>query len=114
MHAERTHLLEKPVDGPAVPAWDDHAALAALGGDASHVHALRALFVDELAATVAGVDAALHARDIVAARDLLHRLSSGCAFTGAASLGIAVRRLHADPTDAAAAQAFRQAAARLL
>ncbi len=102
------------VDGAAPPSWDDRAALAALGGDASHVHALRALFVDELAATVAGVDAALHACDVAAARDLLHRLSSGCAFTGAASLGVAVQRLHADPTDAVAAAAFRQAAARLL
>ncbi|HEU4812825.1 MAG TPA: response regulator [Xanthomonadaceae bacterium] len=107
-----------PADGVADEAtaapWDDTAALAGLGGDASHVQALRALFVGELAATVAGVDAALHAGDTAATRELLHRLSSGCAFTGASSLGIAVRRLHADPADATAAEAFRHAAARLL
>lgn len=101
-------------DEATAPAWDDNAALAALGGDAAHVRALRALFVGELPATVAGVDAALLAGDDAAVRERLHRLSSGCAFTGAAALGRAARRLHADPADAAACEAFRQAAARLL
>lgn len=106
-----------PQDGvadEATAAWDDRVALDALGGDASHVQALRALFVDELADAVAAVDAGLRSGDIDTARDLLHRLASGCAFTGASSLAIAVRALHADPANAAAADAFRRAVARLL
>ena len=115
----RPHFVSPPsprgdVADVATARWDDRAALDALGGDASHVQALRALFVDELAAAVADVEVALQSGDIDTARDLLHRLASGCAFTGASSLGFAVRALHADPANAAAADAFRRAVGRLL
>ena len=94
--------------------WNDGAALSALGGDASHVQALRAMFTGELADTVARIEAALQLADAATARALLHRLASGCAFTGALSLGDAVRRLHDDPADATVLAAFRTAASRLL
>lgn len=109
----------EPTPAPAVaghpgPApWDDHAALAALG-DAARVQALRALFASDLPAAVAQVDAALRDGNATAVRELLHRLASACAFTGATGFGHAVRRLHRTPFDDDAAAAFRHAAARVL
>lgn len=100
--------------GPAAAGtWDDAAALAALGG-ANHVQALRALFARELPRVVAQVDAAWQVGDTATLRDLLHRLISACAFTGACRLGDAVRRWHRDPADPVAMAAFREAATGLL
>ena len=93
--------------------WDDAAAMAAVG-NASDVHALRALFARELPGVVAQVGAALRAGDAAAAREPLHRLASACAFTGAHRLGAAVRDLHREPFDMVAATAFREAAAQVL
>ena len=103
----------RPVDPDAAPGWDEEAALAAVDGHPAHVQALRALFVAELPMAVARIEAALHAGDTTAARDLLHRLAAACAFTGARALGDAVRALHRDPADRVADEAFRRAAARL-
>lgn len=97
---------------PAGP-WDDAVALAALGNAAS-VRSMRALFASELPGVVAQVDAALLAHDAAIAREVLHRLSSACAFTGARRLAHAVRSLQRDPFDAVAAAAFREAAAQVL
>ena len=100
--------------GPAPTGpWDDAAAMAALG-DAGHVRALRALFATELPRVVAQLDVASQAGDAAGLRDLLHRLASACAFTGAHRLGEAVHRWQGDPADPVAMAAFRDAAARLL
>ena len=106
-------VCERSHDPRATSGWDEDAALAALDGRPAHVEALRALFVAELPATVAKVEVALRDGDAAAARDLLHRLAAACAFTGALGLAAAVRALHRDPADRAAAEAFRRAAAKL-
>lgn len=91
-------------------AWDDAGALSALGGDPSHVAALRVLFLAELPGAVRTVEASVAAGDAAGTLAVLHRLASACALTGAQALGDAVRRLHAAPGDDAALDAFRRAA----
>lgn len=99
----------------AAPAscWDDDAARAALGGEASAVLALRRLFVKELPGQASAVATAWAERDAEQVRAQLHRLKASCAFVGAASLLEAVRALHAQPGDAEAHAGFQARAAEL-
>jgi DNA-binding response OmpR family regulator len=98
-----------PVGREAPPTWDDAAALVALGSTDA-VEALRALFVAELPDQRRRVQAACRAGDADGARDVLHRLTSGCGFVGAAALLAAVRAVAADPGDAAALARFEACA----
>src|SRR5690606_25694205 len=88
------------------PCWDDAAALAALGGQAAHVQALRGMFLEELPAQRARIAAAAAQADDTAVRAELHRLVASCGFVGAARLGDAVQALRAAPLDAAALRAL--------
>ncbi|HEX5121826.1 MAG TPA: response regulator [Rhodanobacteraceae bacterium] len=85
--------------GPSVPlsaeALDDARALAATGGDASILAALRGLLVAELDALPAEL-AELGARgDEAALRDRLHRLDASAGFCGAPALTRACAALRA-------------------
>lgn len=95
-------------DGP--PTWDNAVAVAALGGSADNVAALRELFLAELPAARDRVAAAAHAGDEAAVRDALHRLRASCGFVGAARLDAAARALREDPGSAGRLQAFIEAA----
>ncbi len=96
------------------PCWDDAAALAALGGQAAHVQALRGMFLEELPAQRARIAAAAAQADDTAVRAELHRLVASCGFVGAARLGDAVQALRAAPLDAAALRALDAAIDELL
>ncbi|WP_421381747.1 response regulator [Arenimonas sp. MALMAid1274] len=88
-------------------AWDDEAALLALGGQPASVQALRQLFLQELPGQR---DAALHAvasDDLAGLQALLHRLKASCGFVGAAALAEAVRALAAAPRAATALARFQ-------
>lgn len=89
------------VAGPAA-AWDDAAALSALGGEPEAVRALRRLFLKELPGQSSAIAAAWSARNHGALREHLHRLKASCALVGASGLLESVRALHADPGDPAA------------
>lgn len=96
------------------PAWDDAAALAALGGRDAAVQAMRSLFLQELPGQQRQVLAACRGSDAAAAREHLHRLKASCGFVGAAALLAAVRDLSARPQDAAALREFQAQALALL
>lgn len=83
--------------GEAPPIWDDAIALAALGGNATHVQALRGLCLGELPAAGRDVRAAADAGDIAAMQATLHRLRASCGFVGATRLDHAVRALQDAP-----------------
>jgi CheY-like chemotaxis protein/HPt (histidine-containing phosphotransfer) domain-containing protein len=77
------HLAE---DAPDSDGLDDARALAATGGDASILSALRGLLIaelDALPAEVAGIGAR---KDAAALRDRLHRLDASAGFCGAPTL----------------------------
>jgi CheY-like chemotaxis protein len=99
---------------PATPAWDDAAALSALGGEADAVQALRRLFLKELPLQSAAVASAWSGRDDAGLREQLHRLKASCAFVGATALLEAVRALHEQPGDAGAHARFQARAAAML
>jgi CheY-like chemotaxis protein len=99
--------------GPAAPAWDDAAALAALGGEPGTVQALRRLFLKELPLQSAAVATAWSGQDDRGLREQLHRLKASCAFVGAAALLDSVRALHECPGDAGAHARFQAQAALL-
>ena len=99
---------------PATPAWDDAAALSALGGEAGAVQALRRLFLKELPVQSAAVASAWSGRDDAGLREQLHRLKASCAFVGATALLEAVRALHEQPGDAGAHARFQARAAAML
>ncbi|MGE4366658.1 Hpt domain-containing response regulator [Thermomonas sp.] len=106
--------LRRHLPGARPADWDDAAALAALGGEAAHVQALRALFLAELPQQRQRiVHAAIHA-DIGGLRAELHRLVASCGFVGAARLGSAVRALQDSLLDAAALRAVEAAIDELL
>ncbi|HRN61959.1 MAG TPA: response regulator [Luteimonas sp.] len=97
--------------GPqAIATWDDTQALAALGGSAANVAALRELFIAELPGTRDAVLAAADAGNADAVREVLHRLRAGCGFVGAARLQACAQRLREAPLSTRALQAFRDAA----
>lgn len=84
---------EAPPAGPADDALDDARALAAVGGDASILAALRGLFLAELDALPAEL-AEIGARaDVPALRDRLHRLDASAGFCGAPALVRACSKL---------------------
>jgi len=95
--------------GAKLPCWDDAAALAALGGERTHVAALRGLFLAELPAQRDAIGAALVAGDTGRAGAVLHRLRASCGFTGAARLAEAVRVFEADVASPVARQCFDEA-----
>lgn len=106
--------LRRHLPGARPADWDDAAALAALGGEAAHVQALRTLFLAELPQQRQRiVHAATHA-DIGSLRAELHRLVASCGFVGAAKLGSAVRALQESLLDAAALRAVETAIDELL
>ncbi|TCT24435.1 Hpt domain-containing response regulator [Thermomonas haemolytica] len=106
--------LRRHLPGARPADWDDAAALAALGGEAAHVQALRTLFLAELPQQRQRiVHAATHA-DISSLRAELHRLVASCGFVGAAKLGSAVRALQESLLDAAALRAVEAAIDELL
>ncbi len=121
LQAALRRALGRPADAIAevrpgwkLPSWDDAAALSSLKGEATHVAALRLLFLDELPGQQREIGAALAQGDAVRARNVLHRLRASCGFVGAARLGEAVRELEADPGSAHALQRFDEAAGDLL
>ncbi|MFN7137336.1 MAG: response regulator [Thermomonas sp.] len=106
--------LRRHLPGARPADWDDAAALAALGGEAAHVQALRTLFLAELPQQRQRiVRAATHA-DISSLRAELHRLVASCGFVGAAKLGSAVRALQESLLDAGALRAVEAAIDELL
>jgi DNA-binding response OmpR family regulator len=104
----------EPQPYPALPAWDDAAALSALKGEQAHVLALRRLFLDELPGQCRAIERALGDDNVAAAAGVLHRMRASCGFVGAAELGEAVRRLEGDPSPGPVFERFRAAAEALL
>lgn len=92
------------------PVWDDGVALAALGGHAGHVAAMRTLFLDELPATRLAIAGAVATGDAGAVASSLHKLRAGCGFVGALRLDAAAACLRADPLSPEALARFEQAA----
>lgn len=101
-----------PWDGdiPALPLWNDDAALAALNGNRDAVVQLRALFLAELPGQCERIAAALRSGDIEAACAELHRLKASSGFVGAARLQASAGALNAAPDDAESLGAFEEAA----
>ena len=110
------HLTASSPPGAADHAndWDDTAALAAVGGEAAHVDALRQLFLAELPTQCSRITAAHANGEVETMRAELHRLTASCGFVGAARLSSAVRTLQAAPADTDALAAFQHAADALL
>mgnify|MGYP001238742973 CR=1 FL=1 len=104
--ALRTHLATTARLQEPRQAWDDAAALRAMGGDPGHVAALRDLFVRELPGQRDRVHDAAMAGDDTTMRAELHRLVASCGFVGAAGLAAAVRDLQASPLDPDRLQQF--------
>jgi CheY-like chemotaxis protein len=110
-----------PEGGRAVAAgprdWDDEAALAAAGGRADIVDALRGLLRADLAGQCIAVCDAVEAGDEDTARAVLHRMRAACGFCGAVSLERAVATLDGallDGSNAGAAlREFEACCARL-
>jgi CheY-like chemotaxis protein/HPt (histidine-containing phosphotransfer) domain-containing protein len=87
--------LPLPTADCAVPAFDDAQALAAAGGDAAIVAALRGLLAAELDALPVEITAIDAARDAAALHERLHRLDASAGFCGVPALGDAGSRLRA-------------------
>jgi CheY-like chemotaxis protein len=83
-------------------ALDDARALAATGGDASILAALRGLLVAEIDALPAELADLAARRDFAALRDRLHRLDASAGFCGAPGLARAGATLRAALGDTAA------------
>lgn len=96
------------------PAWDDAAALRAIGGDPAHVASLRQLFLQELPGQRRRIQDFATAGDDKAIRAELHRLAASCGFVGAACLAATVRELQASPLQPQALQRFDAAVDDLL
>lgn len=87
--------LPVPAAVHGAPALDDAQALAAAGGDAAIVAALRGLLAAELDALPSEIAAIGSARDSEALRERLHRLDASAGFCGAPALSEAGSRLRA-------------------
>ena len=101
--------LRKHLPTHSVPAWDDAAALAALGGQAAHVQALREMFLADLPQQQARILAASQRGDAAGVRAELHKLVASCGFVGALALRSAVQQMQASPLDPACMQAVAAA-----
>ena len=110
--AVRLHLPMRAMG--AHPAWDDAAALRALGGDPEHVGALRGLFLQELPGQRTRLRAAAARGDDAGMRAELHRLAASCGFVGASRLAAAVGDLQASPLQPRALQRFEAEVDELL
>lgn len=102
-------------DGAELPAsatalWDEAAAARAMNFNASHLRALRTLFLQELPQSRQAIMDAARAGDFASMADGLHRLLASCGFVGAARVRAAVLDLQATPSSKAAAAAFDRAA----
>jgi CheY-like chemotaxis protein len=97
-------------DAGAFPLWNDAAALVALGGQRTHVDALRTLFLGELPGTRDAVERCARDGDEAGLRSLLHRLRASCGFVGANRLDAAVVALQAQPDSMQALRDFLDAA----
>lgn len=90
-------LAHLPGDGSAAidgtVRLDDHGALAATGGDAAILAALRGLFAGELDALPAEISSIGARRDASALHERLHRLDASAGFCGAPALQAAATRL---------------------
>ena len=95
---------------PAPPAWDDAAAITALGGNPDHLVALRKLFLDELPVIRDRIVAAARSGDQAALGAAVHQLQASCGFVGAARLDAAGRALRDLPRCPQRLQAFIEAA----
>lgn len=93
-----------------LPVWDEAQALAAIGGNAANLRALRRMFLDELPGQRQQLLAARDRGDAPAIAALLHKMLAGCAFVGAARLRQAIEQLAQAPMEAAAWQRFGFAA----
>ncbi|QCO68062.1 response regulator [Luteimonas yindakuii] len=100
--------LPQPASASA-PVWDDLAATRALGGNPTHVTALRDLFLAELPVVREQVVAAARIHDHDRLRGALHKLRASAGFVGAARVDRAVQALQAMPDDASALQGFLEA-----
>ncbi|WP_058835169.1 response regulator [Luteimonas abyssi] len=94
---------------PDTPVWDDLAATRALGGNPTHVGALRDLFLAELPTAREQVMAAARDGNLDALRAALHKLRASAGFVGAARLDLAVRALQGEPDDSLALRHFVEA-----
>lgn len=92
-----------------LPVWDDTSALAALGGNATHLQTLRGLFLQELDAQAATITTALAGGDWASAHQQLHRLRASTSFVGAARLQAAAQSLDASLPDLSGEPAFQAA-----
>ncbi len=95
--------------GNDLPIWDDAAALAALGGNATHLQTLRGLFLQELDTQAAAITAALAGNDWASAHQQLHRLRASTGFVGAARLQAAAQTLDATLPDLSGQAEFHAA-----
>lgn len=115
LHAAlRRHLRGPSGNGSAQATWDDAAALRALGGDPTHVGALRGLFLQELPSQRRRMRDAAARGDEAGMRAELHRLAASCGFVGAARLAVAVRDLQASPLQRDALERFENGVNELL
>jgi CheY-like chemotaxis protein len=91
------HLLTIPQIAigttPATRLLDDDAALAAIGGDAEALHALRGLLAQELATLLAESTNPASGACSSTWRENLHRLRASCGFCGATALAESTARL---------------------
>lgn len=82
-----------PAEPASTTTLDDHLALAAAGGDAAIVAALRGLFAAELDGLPVELAAIAARRDAEALRERLHRLDASAGFCGAPAMQRATRTL---------------------
>jgi two-component system OmpR family response regulator len=85
--ARLREILHPWLDDAPVPALDDAAGLAAIGGDTQALRALRTMLADEL--TKLCNDLGRDAIEKNALLDRLHRLRASCGFCGAPKLAAA-------------------------
>jgi DNA-binding response OmpR family regulator len=100
------HRHLKAVVPALADRWNDAAGLAAAGRSPALLERLRGLFLGELNTQCAAVLASLDANQTDAARQVLHRMRSGCGMVGAEALGAAVANLYRQPADARYREAF--------
>jgi len=82
-------LLALP-SSPAIPLWDDAAALKVLGNRPADLCALRGLFMRELPGQIKTLEQAEIDHNDAAIQSELHRLRASCGFVGAARLAAAI------------------------